>query len=163
MTKTIKKTPAVLMTAIIMEVSLCATAFATGTGNYTINTAASSNGTEATIEYSDVDNDFSRVSGENRYGVELNTFQTGLATTYTLSFTPSSGAATIVRFCDKDSTNVIASITIPKRTSGMPSTLTTTVTLDSDCYYAIKMKSNSSTTNTSGELIIDGLSGVYYM
>ena len=163
MTKTIKKATAVFIAAIITVVSLCVTAFAVGTGDYTVNTEAGTKGTTVIIEYSNVSNDFSRVSGPNDYGSYLNTFKTGSATTYTLSFTPSIGAATTVSFCDQDSTNEIGRITIPKWSSGMPSTLTTTVTLRSNYYYAIKMKSNSSTINASGTLRIDGLAGVYYM
>lgn len=163
MANTIKRFTAVLITAIITATSFCASAFAVGTGSYTVNTQADSKGATAIIDYSNVSDDFSRVSGPNVYGTVLNTFVTGSATTYTLSFTPASGSATVVRFCDTDSTNEVASITIPKWVSGMPSTLTTTVTLDTNHYYAVKMKSYSSSGYTSGTFKIIGLSNILYI
>lgn len=151
MTKVIKKTPVVLITAFITVISLCVTAFATGTGNYSISGTASA----ATITYSSVNHEFSRVVDRNR---NLDTFVTGSGNSYTITFSPSSNADTIVCFCDQDSTNVAATITIPKQSPGMPSTLTTTVILQPNYYYAMKMRSNSSSATTSGNLTVHGLS-----
>lgn len=155
MTKVIKKASAVLIAAIITLVSLCVTAFAaTDDPTYSITGSASA----ATVAYSNVKYQFSRVTDRNR---DLDTFVTGSGTTYTVTFTPSANAATTVCFCDQDSTNVIATITVPKQSAGMPSTFSTTVTLQPNYHYAMKMKSNSSSATTSGQLTVHGLARIY--
>lgn len=154
MTKIFKKTSAVLTAAIITLVSLCITAFATDDPTYSITGSASA----ATVAYSNVKYQFSRVTDRNR---DLDTFVTGSGTTYTVTFTPSANAATTVCFCDPDSTNVIATITVPKQSAGMPSTFSTTVTLQPNYPYAMKMKSNSSSATTSGQLTVHDLARIY--
>lgn len=156
MTKIFKKTSAVLTAAIITLVSLCITAFAATTPSYTIEGDGSNGTTDATIEYENVNSQYTRVSYN---GIDL--FVTGSGTTYTVTFTPSANAATTVCFCDNDSTNEAATIIVPKWTSGMPSTFSTTVTLQPNYYYAMKMKSNSSSATTSGRFTVHGLARIY--
>lgn len=154
MSKKFKKTPAILAVAIVTLLSLCITAFASGT--FTIVPTGFPGDVEAEITFSNLNNRTTRVSGSG-----LDTFITGTKTTYTVTFTPTSGASTYVAFCDTDSTNTKASITIPKWSSGMPSTLSSTITLDSDHAYAIKKYSNSSSVTTSGTIIVPNLEMVY--
>ena len=77
MTKIFKKTSAVLTAAIITLVSLCITAFAATTPSYTIEGDGSNGTTDATIEYENVNSQYTRVSYN---GIDL--FVTGSGTTY---------------------------------------------------------------------------------
>lgn len=158
MTKIIKKTPAILAIAITTVLSLCITAFAyvSGSGVFAIKPTRQSDGTiKAVITYSGVDDTYNRVSSS---GIDV--FTTGSATVYKVSFSPSSGAATEVEFCDPDPANVIDTVIVPKKASGMPSSFSTTVTLEPYTSYAINMVSQSSSADTSGTFTIYGLSNV---